>query len=784
MKYLIPEIEKWFYSKYSELQDFQIRSIVATHSRESSIVISPTGTGKTFAAFLGILNELIGLSKSDMLENKTYAIYVSPLRALTYDIKRNLQEPLNAIESLCNRKFGIKIGLWTSDVKEKNAHIILTTPESLGNIITQGYANNIEWLIADEIHSLIESKRGVLLDLLTKLIKPKSRMYLTATPVGDMRTILDVQNVIENKYVKNPDLALIHEDAFYDSVMKLKKKVGTILIFTNTRPLAEKIAITLKSKSDYVVEVHHSSLGYTFRKNIEKNLKEGKIDIVVSSTSLELGIDIGNVDAVILYGSPKTINRALQRIGRSGHGLNKKPLGIFIANSSTGLLEELGIIKGISEKNEEIKEIKKPYDVLAHFILLISLINTNHKYDIHNVFELVKKSTFYSELSFLEFKEIVDYYVEHKLINTDFTARFPRWKLLKNFGPIPSSDFILVKEGNRILGMLDSSFAENMIKNDKFSLGGRYYEFLKEKNDRIFVKKSAGGNISRWYSQYLPISYQVGTNIKKVVEKSFEYFKSRNLFDLVYKPDLNSFIEMLNLTIKYPVAISRREYQKIFDDLKKIYFFFLPYKISFKSIICEYFKYEDESYFVVHTFLGKRLNDTLSRVLAGVGNLHKDTRIGIDDISLYISSNKLNPDYIINNIKGLSKEDFINIVKNNIKNTIGFGKKARKLVAKLLLIDTKGINFGLLNYLRSGLPEKEAFRTILYDDMDVDKTYEILKENFQMLKLSLPSPLAYSVIERSFTDVIVKQPLPEFLKEIKQMIDVKINLELGKRLKK
>ncbi len=436
MGYLVKTLEEFLKRKSYTLLEFQKKAIINTHSRKNFLIVSPTGTGKTFAAFFGILNELFDLKQRNALENKTYAIYISPLRALTYDIEKNLKEVIEFSESK-----QIRIGIWTSDIKSKQKlkqqkpHILLTTPESFAYILLSEHFNNFDWVIVDEIHALIDSKRGAYLDLLLKYAKLEhffSITYLTATAYNNISEIIDVEEIINNSTYKKIKLHLINPiipneqntiDNAIKQIVRIKEtqKYRTIIIFTNTRPLAELVGVKLKQH--FNVEVHHSSLSYPERRRIEHELKQGKLDFIISSTSLELGIDIGSIDATILFGSPKTITKALQRIGRSGHKLKSDSIGIFISLNIRDLFEIIGIINGIKNKIiERTYFVKHPYDVMCHFIAWIALINKNRlkqskkPLTSFEVYQLIKSSKYYQGLKYEKYLNALKMYKEFKII--------------------------------------------------------------------------------------------------------------------------------------------------------------------------------------------------------------------------------------------------------------------------------------------------------------------------------------------------------------------------------
>jgi len=362
---LDPLIAKWFNSRFKDFTEPQSYAIPLIHERRSVLVSSPTGSGKTLTAFLSIINELFKYSKEGKLEDRIYAIYVSPLKALANDINRNLNEPLAGMREVAEAEGvdfpDIRVGVRTGDTSQadrqkmlrKPPHILITTPESLALVLAapkfkEKFAE-VEYVIVDEIHEVCDSKRGVFLSLTLERLqafcsRPITRVGLSATlaPIEDVAHYLvgyengapREVNVVEIMRQRDLDVrvlcptedmtALPYEivnSKMYDKLYEMILEHRTTIVFTNTRSGTEAVVFKLKERGLENIEAHHGSLAKETRLDVEERLKRGEAERASSPRPRwSSGIDIGSVDLVVQIGSPKSVAKGLQRIGRAGHG--------------------------------------------------------------------------------------------------------------------------------------------------------------------------------------------------------------------------------------------------------------------------------------------------------------------------------------------------------------------------------------------------------------------------------------------------------------------------------
>ena len=533
---LHPLVNQWFKKKFKKFSPPQLHAVYPIHSRENILVSAPTGSGKTLTAFLSILNELIDASMRGALEDKVYCVYVSPLKALSNDISVNLLSPLKELEELAEKEFGIRIGLRTGDttayqkskMTKNPPHILITTPESLAIMINSPkfklHLDKTQWMIIDEIHSIAENKRGVHLNItverLQRISPGMARVGLSATIapleeiakylVGYKKGKLRPCKIVDVQFLKNMDLqvvspvrSLVETDymlkhkKMYALIAKYVKKHKTTVIFTNTRAATERVVHNLKEFfprefNAGSIAAHHGSLSKEARFSTEQALRDGKLKVVVSSTSLELGIDIGYIDLVLCLGSPKSVARFLQRAGRAGHQLHSTIKARIIVMDRDDLVECSLLLKSAKEKKiDRIQIPRNALDVVSQQIYGIAI---NQVLNVNELFELIKGSYCYHELTKDDFFGVIKFLSGHyvSLEERHVYARIwydeetgqigKRGKLARviymtNIGTIPEESYVKVKIKDTVVGMIDEGFLEKLKPGDVFVLGGNVYMF-------------------------------------------------------------------------------------------------------------------------------------------------------------------------------------------------------------------------------------------------------------------------------------------------------------------
>ncbi|MCG8370390.1 MAG: DEAD/DEAH box helicase, partial [Proteobacteria bacterium] len=407
-----PAVSDWFEKSFSEPTAVQSASWPAIARGEHTLLAAPTGSGKTLAAFMASIDSLVKEGLERGLPDETRVLYISPLKALSNDIQKNLQVPLVGIRD-CLLEHGlpdVEVHAWvrTGDTpqweRQKAArtppHILVTTPESAYILLTSGSGRNmlrtVRTVIVDEIHALAGNKRGAHLSLSLERLEALTEHELTRVgcsatqkPIENMAKFLlgardSSCNIIDTGHVRERDLALevpgspleavmaneVWEEV-YDRLAELVNEHKTTLVFVNTRRLAERAAKHLGERiGDENVTSHHGSLAKEHRLHAEQRLKAGKLKCLIATASLELGIDIGDVNLVCQLGTPRSIAAFLQRVGRSGHAVGETPKGRLFPLSRDDLVECTALMHAAeSGELDRIGIPDQPLDVLSQQIV-------------------------------------------------------------------------------------------------------------------------------------------------------------------------------------------------------------------------------------------------------------------------------------------------------------------------------------------------------------------------------------------------------------------------------
>ncbi|WP_425487492.1 ATP-dependent helicase [Metallosphaera tengchongensis] len=852
---LRPYVADWFKEKYGSFTPPQRASIPAIKDGHNVLISSPTGSGKTMAAFIGILDTLLHYAETGNLEDKVYAIYISPLRALNNDMYKNLFLPLEEIRARVKLPKEVRVGIRTSDTtsyeKQKMLktppHILITTPESFAiSIVSPKFSQNlkeVEWLVVDEIHELAGSKRGAFLsgflELYDSFLSKKSpvRIGLSATisPLDEVAKFLVGEKrdckIIDARFMKSVDLKvispvrdLIHStedevsNGIYRTLVEEIKKHRTTLIFTNTRSAAERVSYKLRKIVEQeklfdadLVGAHHSSLSRDVRLEIENKLKNGELKVVVSSTSLELGIDIGYIDVVILLSSPKSVSRMLQRIGRAGHHIRQISKGRVIVVDRDDLLECSMLTKLAKDRKIDNVHIpKSPLDVLTQLILASALMGEPQP-DL--LYETVRRSYSFSNLRREDFDSVLNYLLGK--YGLDSRNVYPKLRegekglkpkkgsrmiFYMNSGTIPDEPLIPVfTESNQYVGNLEEEFVEILSPGDIFILGGKTFEYLTSRGNRILVRPAEGQRptVPSWFSEMLPLSIESARRISEFRGVIAEMIRRGNKAE-----------EIVDFIKEY-FDISKTAARSLFEYIREQYYFTDGLVPSDREILVEI--YDDEEgrrNFIFHALFGRRALDALSRVIAWkLGkDLNMDVRTSISDNGFILTvENAVNYD-VTRAVKDIDPDEVYSLLSDIILHTEMVKRRFRHTAERSFMllkrykgretnVDRRQLNSEvLMNVIREipGFPIlKETVREILEDYMDIFSATEILRDiRTDKIKLTVigptkvPSPFAHQLLAREYSDIVLASDKREFLMKMHEKVlqflkEKGINLDLS-----
>ena len=560
-------LKKAIKEKFGGVNELQMKAFEEVSSGKSVLIVAPTGTGKTEAAVLPVFNAIL----EDGLKPIS-ALYIAPLKALNRDLLDRLLwwgEKLNLNVEV---RHGDTSAYRKAQQVKKPPHVLIITPETLGIILTmkslRKAISNVKFVVVDEIVELVDNKRGAQLSLaLERLaeIAEFQRVGLSAT-VGNEEEIktwlkadVVVRPPIEKGYKVNVlfpqpderDIELSRKLSVpLDVATRLRvlweiiEKYERALVFTNTRQFAEILAHRFKAWGK-PVEVHHGSLSKEARVQAEKALKEGSIKALVCTSSMELGIDIGEVDVVIQYMSPRQVNRLIQRIGRSKHRAGEVSEGYIITTNVEDYLESLIIAKRALEgKLEAVRPYKNALDVLGHFI--VGLLMEHRRLPKEAPFEIAKRAYPYRDLTWEDYGAVLHMLSDARLIGYDedsgllYLRRGAYQYYYENLSTIPdeiSYRVFDVKSG-RIVGRLDESFVMDLEEGMEFIMHGRSWILLGVDEEsrllRVRESKSLQSAVPSWEGEMIPVPFEVALEVGKLKrELLFDFSSAKRSISLV-----------------------------------------------------------------------------------------------------------------------------------------------------------------------------------------------------------------------------------------------------------
>jgi ATP-dependent Lhr-like helicase len=582
-------VARWFARTFPAPTEPQLQAWPEIKKQRHTLIAAPTGSGKTLAAFLSAIDDLVRLGLEEKLDDTTHVIYVSPLKALSNDVQRNLQTPLEGIQKELHAmglpEVNIRTLVRTGDtpaaertaMTKRPPHIVVTTPESLYILLTsEGGRRMLETartLIVDEIHAVVADKRGSHLALSIERLEQLTRQHespaslvrigLSATqrPIEEVARFLvgtgnvDAANVpncaiIDSGHTRRLDVAIELTDSplsavmsgevweeVYDRLAELIRQHHTTLVFVNTRRLAERVARHLGERlGDENIAAHHGSLAREQRLAAEQKLKAGELRALVATASLELGIDIGDVNLVCQLGSTRSIASFLQRVGRSNHTVAGFPKGRIFPLSRDELVECAAIIDSVRRGELDRLEIpEKPLDILAQQIVAAVAAE---EWTENDLFAMIRRAYPFRNLEREQFDAIVrmlaegfatkrgrrSTYLHHDAVNQRLRGRRgARLAAITSGGAIPdTADYAVVLEpSDLVIGSVNEDFAIESLQGDIFQLGNTSWRVLRVEQGKVRVEDAHGQppSIPFWLGEAPARTHELSASVTRLREE-------------------------------------------------------------------------------------------------------------------------------------------------------------------------------------------------------------------------------------------------------------------------
>jgi ATP-dependent helicase Lhr and Lhr-like helicase len=694
-----PAVARWFARSFPAATPPQSQAWPEIKRKRNTLIAAPTGSGKTLAAFLSAIDDLVRLGVNGSLDDTTHVLYVSPLKALSNDIQRNLQVPLEGIQeelrALGLPEINIRTLVRTGDTpaSERTAmtkrppHIVVTTPESLFILLTseggRRMLGTVRTLILDEIHAVVGDKRGSHLALsierLEELVRqhaagsaangdatppliakksPLVRIGLSATqrPIEEVARFLvgtenlDSENkpdcaIVDSGHARQLDLAIELTESplqavmsgevwneVYDRLADLIRQHNTTLVFVNTRRLAERVSRHLGERlGEENIAAHHGSLAREHRLQAEQRLKAGELKALVATASLELGIDIGDVNLVCQLGSTRSIASFLQRVGRSNHTVAGFPKGRVFPLSRDELVECAAIIDSVRRSELDHLEIPtEPLDILAQQIVAAVAAE---EWTEDGLFQMVRRAYPYRQLLREQFDSIVrmlaegfstkrgrrSTYLHHDAVNQRLRGRRgARLAAITSGGAIPdTADYAVVLEPSGLaIGTVNEDFAIESMQGDIFQLGNNSWRVLRVEQGKVRVEDAHGQppSIPFWLGEAPARTEELSISVSRLRE---EVANRIELNDVVSEESLEPGSETVSSRVNTDsaiewltgeVGISRYAAEQIVEYLAgaKITLGVMP---SQQNLVLErFFDDSGSMQLVLHAPFGSRLN--------------------------------------------------------------------------------------------------------------------------------------------------------------------------------
>lgn len=626
----------------------QRKAIPPLLAGKNSLLIAPTGTGKTEAALLPVFSQYLDEKREEGIK----IIYIAPLRALNRDMLKRHQR----WEEYLDVDIQVRHGDTTRYQRRKQAlnppDMLITTPETLQAILPgsrmKEHLRSVKWVVVDEVHELAESKRGTQLTLalerLARLGGKFQRVGLSATVgnaeetgkflVGSEREveIVDASSTekmsvsVDSPMPSEEDAELSDELNAQPSMIARLRRIKNLiedhestLTFVNTRETAETLGSRLKFwDSDFPVRIHHGSLSRGYRISSEDEFRDGELKSIICTSSMELGIDIGAIDFVIQYGSPRQVKRFIQRVGRSGHKISAASEGVIIATDPDDVMEsEVIAKKSLTQELEPTKIHENSLDVLAHQIVGFNLDGVREP---EEIFQFVKDSYPYRDLSEEDFNSVIQQLQDESLLwkNKEGISRGKRtWKYYyTNLSMIPDIKHYKIHDiiSGESIGTLDEEFVISRVDlGATFICQGRAWKVVEVEEDQVRVEPidDPYGAVPAWEGELIPVNYETSqevgeyrSKVEKLIEKGMSDEEITKKLEKEFPADKDA--------IEWSVNYLREHYEEA------------PIPTQ-KNFVIETYK----NFAVLHAPLGTIVNKTFAQILTALLSTRIGTSVGV-----------------------------------------------------------------------------------------------------------------------------------------------------------
>jgi len=776
-------------------QEIAIPKVLA---HQHVLVIAPTGSGKTESAMLPIMSELLRKKEREGM----YALYITPLRALNRDMLRRMQQWAETLDIDIQVRHG---DTTTSQRRRQALHppdILITTPETLQILLTgkrlREHLQNVRYVVVDEVHELASSKRGVQLSLalerLTLLCGEFTRVGLSAT-VGNPQEVARFLGgvgrnveVLDASFTTHPNIrvnipALKGEDIRVASKLscspQLASHVRTIseiverktstLIFVNTRSSAEVLGSRF-TRMELPIGVHHGSLSRDVRVAAEEDFKQGGLKGLICTSSMELGVDIGAVDHVVQYSSPREVSRLVQRVGRSGHSLDKTPEGTIICTCPDDVLESCVIVKMAREGMlEYLTPPPMPMDVLANQICATALFKEMSLREIHTLF---RRAYPYRELAYEDVERVAVELAEHGLIWLEGEMVRRRRRCMpyfyENLSMIPDERRYTVHDvvSRRPIGTLDEVFVATIEQpHAVFISKGEVWRIVDIDHEHMEVRVepvSGEGDVPDWVGEEIPVPYAVAQEVGRLRRRMADVLRQgRKLSEIASE----FFTDEHTLDEVASVISSQLKEGLVIPD--------------HTTLTVEEHADEEGHYIVVNACLGHKINETLGRYIATMLSARYGESIGVEVDPYRIrlkAPRNVRAEDVMTQLRDAKPEHVRPVLEIALKNTNLFKWKF-VAVAKRFGILSKDVRWQsiaigkLIDAYRGTVAYREALSEVMWDRLDVkgaEQTIDAIRTGKVKLIRQRASPMGawgfgarYDLVASTKADAVVLEALKE-----------------------